>query len=151
MRLRALGGAICLAALVGATASAEERPMETKLKEAVAAGALKGLHGVLIEHRGEVLAEVYFPGEDEAWGRPLGRRTLGPEDLHDIRSVTKSVVGLLYGVALAEGKVPPPDSPLIDAFPEYPDLAADPARRRITVGDALAMTMGLEWDENLPY
>ena len=65
--------------------------------------------------------------------------------------MTKSLVGLLYGIALADGKVPPPAAVLVDQFPEYPDLAADPARRRLTVAHALTMTMGLEWNENLPY
>jgi CubicO group peptidase (beta-lactamase class C family) len=88
---------------------------------------------------------------DETWGRPLGTVAFGPETLHDLRSVTKSLVGLLYGMALADGKVPPPDAVLVDQFPEYPDLAADPARRRLTVAHVLSMTLGLEWNENLPY
>ncbi|MFV0476069.1 MAG: serine hydrolase domain-containing protein [Pikeienuella sp.] len=125
--------------------------MERGLKAAFEAGELPGLHTVLVEQRGERLAEVYFPGEDENWGRPLGMREHGPEALHDLRSVTKSIVGLLYGIAMAEGKVPPPEAALLDGFPEYADLAADPARRRITVDDALSMRMGLEWDETLPY
>jgi CubicO group peptidase (beta-lactamase class C family) len=52
---------------------------------------------------------------------------------------------------ISNGKVPPPAAVLVDQFPEYPDLAADPARRRLTVAHALTMTMGLEWNENLPY
>ena len=77
--------------------------------------------------------------------------SFGPETLHDLRSVTKSVVGLLYGIALDRGLVPPPDAPLMAQFPEYGDLAADPARAGITVGHALTMTLGTEWDEERPY
>jgi CubicO group peptidase (beta-lactamase class C family) len=67
-------------------------------------------------------------------------------------SVSKSIVGLLYGIALAEKRVPPPDAGLMAQFPEYPELADDPARRALTVGHALTMTMGLEWDEaTFPY
>jgi CubicO group peptidase (beta-lactamase class C family) len=61
--------------------------------------------------------------------------------------VTKSLVGMLYGIALADGKVPPPEARLYDQFPEYPDLAHQPGRDRITVAHALSMTMGTEWDE----
>jgi CubicO group peptidase (beta-lactamase class C family) len=68
-----------------------------------------------------------------------------------LRSVTKSIVGLLYGIALERGLVPPIEAPVIDAFPEYPDLIADAARRRVTVAHTLNMTMGMEWDENKPY
>jgi CubicO group peptidase (beta-lactamase class C family) len=114
-------------------------------------GDLPGLHGLVIARRGRLALERYYPGPDHAWGRPLGRVAFGPETLHDVRSVTKSVVGLLYGLALADAKVPPPDAVLVDQFPEYPDLAADPARRRLTVAHALGMTLGLEWNESLPY
>ena len=51
--------------------------------------------------------------------------------LHDLRSVTKSLVGMLYGIALADGKVPAPEAALYDQFPEYPDLASQPGRDRI--------------------
>ena len=114
-------------------------------------GELRGLHGLLVARRGRLALERYYAGVDETWGRPLGQVAFGPDTLHDLRSVTKSLVGLLYGIALAHGKVPPPDAVLVDQFPEYPDLAADPARRRLTVAHALTMTMGLEWNENLPY
>lgn len=125
--------------------------MKAKLDAAFAAGELEGLHSVLVLYRGEVFAEAHYPGVDEAWGKPLGARRHGPDVLHDLRSVTKSIVSLLYGIALADGLVPPVDTPLVDGFPEYPDLAADPARRRIRVEDALTMRMGVEWDETRPY
>jgi CubicO group peptidase (beta-lactamase class C family) len=114
-------------------------------------GELAGLHGLVIARRGRLALERYYPGVDETWGRPLGTVAFGPDTLHDLRSVTKSLVGLLYGTALADGKVPPPDAVLVDQFPEYPDLAADPARRRLTVAHVLSMTLGLEWNEDLPY
>ena len=47
--------------------------------------------------------------------------------------------------------VPSLDTPVVDGFPEYPDLVADPERRKITVEHTLNMAMGMEWDENLPY
>jgi CubicO group peptidase (beta-lactamase class C family) len=57
----------------------------------------------------------------------------------------------LYGIALAEGKVPAIDTPVVAAFPGYADLAGDTPRRRIRIADVLAMTMGLDWNEDLPY
>ena len=81
------------------------------------------------------------------WGTPLGKVTFGPTVLHDLRSVTKSLVGMLYGIALADGKVPAPEARLYDQFPEYPDLASQPGRDRITVAHALSMTMATAWDE----
>ncbi|WP_205944871.1 serine hydrolase domain-containing protein [Pelagibius litoralis] len=120
------------------------------LDRSYAAGALSNLHGVVVIRGGKLVLERYFEGEDEVWGTPLGPVVFGPKTLHDLRSVSKSVVSLLYGIALAEGKVPPLDTPLVDLF-DYPDLAADDARRRIMVKHALTMTLGLAWDESLPY
>lgn len=114
-------------------------------------GRLPGLHGVMVVFRGKTLVEIYFDGHDQKWGRPLGLRQHGPNSLHDMRSITKTVVSLLYGIALDRGLVPSPDAPLYAQFPEYGDLASDPARAQITIADALNMTMGTRWDETLPY
>ncbi|MEM8843251.1 MAG: serine hydrolase, partial [Pseudomonadota bacterium] len=125
--------------------------MEQSIRHAHAAGKLKDLHAVLVQRHGVPLAELYFPGEDERRGAFLGLVENHAERLHDVRSVTKSIVGLLYGIALDDGLVPGPDAPLLDQFPEYSDLAADPARRQWRIRDALTMQMGTEWNETLSY
>jgi CubicO group peptidase (beta-lactamase class C family) len=122
-----------------------------KLDAGVRSGLLKGLHAVLVARRGEIVLERYWEGPDEAWGRPLGHVAFGPETLHDLRSVTKSIVALLYGMAIARRLVPPPQAPLLAQFPEHPDLAADPTRQRLTVEHALTMTLGIDWNESIPY
>ena len=40
-----------------------------------------------------------LPGEDVAWGTPLGRVAYHAGLRHDLRSVTKSIISLLFGVA----------------------------------------------------
>lgn len=123
-----------------------------RLRAGLAAGSFGDIHGVVVARDGRIVLEHYGSGADESWGRPLGTVAFGPDVLHDLRSVTKSVVGLIYGIARDRGLVPPPEAPLVAEFPEYPDLAADPARASITVGDALNMTMGTDWDEvSRPY
>ncbi len=122
-----------------------------KLDAGIRSGVLRGVHAVLVSRNERLVLERYCPGTDESWGRPLGTVTFGPDTLHDLRSVTKSIVGLLYGIALDRGLVPPPEAPLLKQFPEYPDLAADPARARLTVENALTMTMGFAWDEQSSY
>lgn len=135
----------------GSRSTMRNTEMEQQLTSAFADGELPGLHSVLILQNGEVFAEAHFPGEDQRWGSPLGHRDHGPDTLHDLRSVTKSIVGLLYGIALGEGLVPGVDESLLAQFPEYQDLTEDPERREILIGHALSMQMGTEWDENLPY
>ena len=116
------------------------------------AGTLPNLHGVVAVRGGRIFFERYLAGPDAGLGRPLGVVRFGPDTLHDLRSVSKSIVGLLYGIALAAGRVPAPEARLLEQFPEYPDLAGDPARRALTVHHALSMTLGTDWDElSLPY
>jgi CubicO group peptidase (beta-lactamase class C family) len=85
--------------------------------------------------------ERYFEGAYNARGRPLGNVVFKPDTLHDLRSVSKSIVGLLYGIALADGKVPPPEARLFASFTEYADLAADPARNRWTIQHVLTRSV----------
>ncbi len=127
-----------------------QNDLERALLDGHAAGNLPGLHSVVVQQNGEILAEVYFEGADEVWGTPVGNRQHGPDTLHDLRSVSKSVVSLLYGIALADGLVPPPGAPLLAQFPEYSDLST-PQRDAITIADVLTMRMGTAWNENLPY
>jgi CubicO group peptidase (beta-lactamase class C family) len=127
-----------------------QNDLERSLQDGHAAGNLPGLHSVFVQRKDDILAEVYFEGADEVWGTPIGNRQHGPETLHDLRSVTKSIVGLLYGIALADGLVPPPSAPLLAQFPEYSDLSS-PERDAITIEDVLTMRMGMAWDETLPY
>jgi hypothetical protein len=81
---------------------------------------------------GKLVFEHYGRGEDEAWGRPLGTILFAPDVLHDLRSVSKSVLSLAYGIALAAGQVPTSEARLYDQFPEYPDLAGQPGRDRLS-------------------
>jgi CubicO group peptidase (beta-lactamase class C family) len=115
------------------------------------AGILPNLHGVVAAHGGRIFFERYLAGPD-AGRTPLGVIRFGSKTLHDMRSVSKSIVGLLYGIALAAGRVPVPEANLLSRFPEYSDASGDSARRSLTVKHALTMTLGTDWDElTLPY
>jgi CubicO group peptidase (beta-lactamase class C family) len=126
--------------------------MASPLEETLRSERVAGLHGLVVIRAGEVVVEHYATGEDFAWDRALGTVRFDRQVIHDIRSVTKSVVGLLYGIALGEGLVPPPEAPLLPAFPDYADVAdADPGKNELLVEHALTMSLGLEWNEDVPY
>ena len=127
--------------------------LEARFDKIVADKRVWNLHGVIVARAGRLVLERYFEGEQNSWGKLLGRTQFGPGTLNNLYSVTKSVVALVYGVALAEGKVPPPDAPLYEQFPESKELVqADPRRKERTIAHALTMTLGLQWDELLiPY
>ena len=58
------------------------------------------IHSVLVVRHGRLLFEHYRAGEDECWGEPLANVAHGSDSKHDLRSVTKSVISLLLGIAL---------------------------------------------------
>ncbi|MCB1306080.1 MAG: serine hydrolase [Leptospiraceae bacterium] len=110
------------------------------------------LHSLLIEHHGRIVTEAYGSGADSpineryGIGNPFAADVdFDAETLHDIRSISKSVVAFLYGVALEERLVPPIEALAIDSFPEIGAFA--PGIDRIRIKDLLDMTVGLEWDE----
>jgi CubicO group peptidase (beta-lactamase class C family) len=126
--------------------------LDARLDKAIADKRVWNLHSVVVVRNGRLVFERYFEGEDTArGGRTVGAVSFKPDTLHDLRSVSKSIVGLLYGIALAAGKVPAPEDQLMQSFPEYADLAADPARRRWTLHHVLSMTMGTDWNEGMSY
>lgn len=121
------------------------------LTAAIRAWPELGVHAILIERAGHLVYEEYFDGFDErAWSPPLGRRLMTRDSLHDLRSVTKSVVSALAGIAVGAGAIRSLDQPVVEWFPEFPELnTAD--RRRVTLAHVLSMTSGLQWDEEVPY
>ena len=129
--------------------------LEARLDQLVLSGRASNIHGVVIARRGHLVLEKYYEGEDvvrdERGGPHPERVVFSPERSHELRSITKSMVSLLYGIALRDGKVPSPDQPLLAQFPQYTDLPDREQRSRWTIGQALTMTLGIEWNENLSY
>jgi CubicO group peptidase (beta-lactamase class C family) len=123
-----------------------------RLERALAERRLWNVHGLLVAQNGVTIVERYFEGQDRKRGvGDLGTVKFDAKTLHDLRSCSKSIVALLYGIALEQGKVPSPEANLIAAFPGYHDLSNED-RSRLTVHHALSMTMGIDWDESsLPY
>ena len=114
----------------------------------------KNIHGVIVVWRGRVVTERYYAGDDQVriGGRSkIERVAFTAERSHELRSVTKSIIGLLYGIALGQGKVPALDQPLLAQFPQYTDLPDMAQRRRWTIAHAITMTLGTEWNEEISY
>ena len=75
----------------------------------------------------------------------------GRDDLFDIRSVTKSVIGTLIGIALQREDLSSLDATIGELIPERIPGGADPGVAGITVRGLLTMTSGLEWDYRSDY
>lgn len=157
-------GTILMAGAIGPHTASAEVALEPATPESVGfaadlssrfaalqeSGRLLNVHGVVAFRKGRLMFERYMAGTDEMWGQPLGTVDFKADTLHDMRSVTKSIVGLLYGIALGQRRVPAVDQPLLAQFPEYPDLAKDPDKARLTIFHALTMTLALDWNEDDP-
>ena len=105
------------------------------ITSAVAAGDFKQITSVVVTQHGKLLYERYFDKE-------------GADGLRNTRSVTKTVTGMLIGLAV-ERKLLRADSPVLPYFPElHPSAHADPRKDKITVEDFLTMSSLLECDDD---
>jgi CubicO group peptidase (beta-lactamase class C family) len=104
-------------------------------------------HGVVVRKSGQLLAEAYYTAVDKPGGSWFSREVaFGPDTLHDLRSISKSVVALLVGIAQARGLLGDLAGPVFDHFPEHADLLT-PERRALSVQHLLDMATGWRWDE----
>jgi CubicO group peptidase (beta-lactamase class C family) len=101
------------------------------------AARLPTLNSLLIVRHGRLVYEAY-----------QGRANA--ETLHSIKSVTKSALSALVGVALRTGDLPGLDERLGYILPEAFATIADQDKRAITMRDLLTMRSGLDWAEYGP-
>jgi len=66
---------------------------------------------------------------------------------HDLRSVTKSVVGTLTAIQLQKGNLDSLDQPVMDLFSDKEIQNVDDRKKAMTVQSLLDMTSGIEWLE----
>lgn len=105
----------------------DEQTFEQALQEAQ---TLPRLHSLLINHDDKLVVEEYFNG------RRASQRA-------NVKSVSKSIMSALVGIAIAEGKVAGVDQPIGD-YATLVDEHTESSKRRITVGNLLSMQAGLE-------
>ncbi|MGN6640227.1 MAG: serine hydrolase domain-containing protein [Mucilaginibacter sp.] len=120
--------------------------LTSKLKS----GYYTNIHSVLIYRNGHLVYEIYLPGKDENWGTPIGFVQHGISDLHDMRSITKSVVSACVGIAISRHEIKSVDQKVFDYFKEYAALDTG-LKKTITIRQLLSMTSGFKWNEDLPY
>jgi CubicO group peptidase (beta-lactamase class C family) len=122
-----------------------------KLAADIRADKYSNIHSLLVVRSGRLAVEDYFQGHDERRGQPLGTVRFDADTLHDVRSVSKSVISMLFGIVVHSGSITDIDAPVLAWFPEYKDLHT-PERMRIRLRHLLSMSSGLEWDEgSRPY
>jgi CubicO group peptidase (beta-lactamase class C family) len=114
-------------------------PRLTQMEQSIRAGDFKQVTSVLISRGGKLAFERYF---DEA----------GKEGLRNTRSATKSVTGMLIGIAIDRRLLSGPNAQILDFFPDkLPVQNPDVRKARITVEDFLTMSSLLECDDESAF
>lgn len=105
-----------------------------EMERVVAAGEFKQVTSVLIARDGVLVYERYFD-ED---GREARRNT---------RSATKTVAGMLAGIAVGQGKLEGAQARVLPLLKRPPPALPDPRKDAITVEDLMTMSSALECDD----
>ncbi len=95
-----------------------------------AAAQLPRLHSLLVSRQGKLAFEYYAKGA-------------GPARVANVKSVSKSLISTLVGIAIDRRILQGVNEPLTRFFPEV-TKDPDPRKARITVEDLLTMRSGLE-------
>jgi Beta-lactamase class C and other penicillin binding proteins len=121
-----------------------------RIDTAVGNGTFPNIHSVLIAKDNKLVYEKYWTGPDEVWGVTAGVRSHAADSLHDIRSVTKSMVSACMGILMQQGKIKGSRQRVFDFFPEYAQQDTG-LKSLLTIEHLLTMTSGLKWNEDVPY
>ncbi len=105
------------------------------MEKAIRGDEFKKITSVAVARRGRLVYETYFDA-------------LGPSSLRNTRSATKTVTGILVGIAIDRGLLSGVDAQVLGVFPDkQPVQNPDPRKDKVTVEDFLTMSSILECDD----
>lgn len=102
--------------------------------EAVIHSEYSNINGIVIVRHGSIAYENYYNG-------------CGPDDVHHVASVTKSVISALIGIAIDLQYISNVDQKVLDFFPEYVPDAANEQKHEITIRHLLTMTAPYSFED----
>jgi CubicO group peptidase (beta-lactamase class C family) len=105
------------------------------MEKAIQSGEFKKVTSVVIARHGKLAYEAYFGGTDAT-------------TLRNTRSATKTVTGMLLGIAVDRKLLPGVRARVLRFFPEKKIKNPDPRKAEITVEDLLTMSSPLECDDS---
>jgi CubicO group peptidase (beta-lactamase class C family) len=100
------------------------------------AAALSNLYALLVVRNGCIVLEHYHQN-----------RTAATQN--HIRSITKSIVSALVGIAIDRGIIEGVHTRVSDCLPEFEPRDGDARKKQITIEHLLTMTAGFQWDETI--
>jgi CubicO group peptidase (beta-lactamase class C family) len=114
-------------------ASSAEQAFDARVFGGLAAQAeaLNDLRSLVLLRRGRVAFEYHRGGQDRVALQP-------------VESVTKSVLSLLVGMAVAQGRIASLDQPVLAVLPQLAEANDDPRAKQLTLRHLLTMTAGFQ-------
>jgi CubicO group peptidase (beta-lactamase class C family) len=136
--LALMGALLATAAAANAQTAGADLHTRPPFEAALAAAKqMPRLHSLLVSYRGGIVLERYYNGAS-------GTRAA------NVKSVAKSVISALVGIAIDRRLIAGVDAPIAGYFPEL-SRDRDPRKLKITVEDLLTMRAGLESTSNRNY
>ncbi len=126
-RFLALAVLLAIPALEGVYAEVERTKTAAIIDEVFRIGPIKSF---LLQRDGELLIEAH-------------RMAMRSDRTTNIKSVAKSIISLLVGIAIDQGHLQGVQQPINDFFPDYFGERPDPEKQSITIQDLLTMRAGL--------
>ena len=93
------------------------------------------IYSILIIRNGYIVAERYYRGYSE-------------NSSFNIRSVSKSFLSSMVGIAIENGIINNMNEKMLDYFPEYDNFDLDPRKYEITIKHLLTMQAGIDHEHN---
>jgi len=93
------------------------------------------MDALIVIKNGYIIAEDYY-------------NAYAPAYAHNVKSVSKSFLSAMTGIALRENFIDNLDQKMLDFFPEYDHDGLDDRKRDITLRDLLMMRGGIEHERN---
>lgn len=121
-----------------------------QLTKQILGDSFPNIHSVLIAKDNKLVYENYFDGKDESWGSNLGYANHDLHKLHDIRSISKSIVAACIDIAIQQNKIKSIDESIFNYLTDYKEFEND-QNKKITIRHLLTMSSGLNWDEDVPH
>jgi CubicO group peptidase (beta-lactamase class C family) len=95
----------------------------------------KSIYSILVIRNGYIVAERYYRGHDE-------------NSSFNIRSVSKSFLSAMTGIAIENGIINSINDKMLDFFPEYDHSGLDTRKQDITIKHLLTMQAGIDHEHN---
>lgn len=114
-------------------ASGLDASLLSDMMQKIIDGTYKDVHSILIIKDGKLVFEEYFYQYNK-------------DSLHELRSVTKSFISALTGIAIDKGYIKSKEEKVLSFFPEYALNNFTESKKKITVENLLSNQTGLDCD-----